>query len=42
MVIAYFIVKDGLTFSEAYHKVRDKRNQAKPNPAFVNQLKDLA
>ena len=38
MVLAYLIVKQGMTYDKALHTVRLKRIMANPNEGFKNQL----
>uniref|UniRef100_A0A0N4ZFC5 Protein-tyrosine-phosphatase n=1 Tax=Parastrongyloides trichosuri TaxID=131310 RepID=A0A0N4ZFC5_PARTI len=41
VIIAYFMTSCGLSFNEAYHKVKCVRKTAKPNEGFIRQLKCL-
>jgi protein-tyrosine phosphatase len=41
IVIAYLILKNRWSYSEAYKFVKDKRSCTSPNAGFVKQLKEL-
>ena len=42
VVIAFLILCQGLTFSEAFETVKSKRDYIKPNEGFIHQLRHLS
>jgi protein-tyrosine phosphatase len=38
MILAYMIARQGLSLSDALHKLRQVRPQAKPNRGFYKEL----